>query len=116
MLGPKRTGRRRGRVVGNLSRHLGQVVRKDVEFLKNRIGKGVEWVNGALRIPQLSKTVDDLIWLRNLEDPRFPSFPRLSWPQPFYPGYTACVRACVFIDTLDAQIHAMLVRIVLCMR
>lgn len=85
---PRRTGRTQGwRVVGKFGRHLGQVVRKDVQFLKNRIGKGVEWANGALRIPQLSKTLDDLIWLRNLEDSNFPSFPRLSWPQPFYPGY-----------------------------
>ncbi|XP_058204689.1 uncharacterized protein LOC131318750 isoform X2 [Rhododendron vialii] len=98
---PRRTGRTQGgRVVGKLGRHLGQVVRKDVQFLKNRIGKGVEWANGALRISQLSKTLDDLIWLRNLEDSNFPSFPRLSWPQPFYPELSG-------VDLFVADLKAM---------
>ncbi|KAG5557408.1 hypothetical protein RHGRI_007601 [Rhododendron griersonianum] len=98
---PRRTGRTQGwRVVGKFGRHLGQVVRKDVQFLENRIGKGVEWANGALRIPQLSKTLDDLIWLRNLEDSNFPSFPRLSWPQPFYPELSG-------VDLFVADLKAM---------
>lgn len=73
------------RVLGNF-RHFGEVVGKDVEFLRTRISRGIEWANEALSVPQLSKTLDDFIWLRNLEDPSTPSFEFPSWPNPRYPG------------------------------
>ncbi|KAI9072387.1 hypothetical protein K1719_045627 [Acacia pycnantha] len=50
---------------------------QDVEFIKKGINKGVEWANEAFRIPMVTKKIDDLIWLRNLEDPRAPNFPLL---------------------------------------
>lgn len=53
-----------------------------MEFLK----RGLEWANDALRIPQVIKTLDDVLWLRSLEDPHAPTEPPPSWPQPCYPG------------------------------
>lgn len=76
---------RQGRALGDFG-HLGQVVRKDVEFLKRGIGSGIQWANKAFRIPEVSKTLDDIVWLRNLEDPNAPPLPAPSWPQPSYPG------------------------------
>jgi len=66
--------------------HFAQVVRKDVEFLKRGIDNGVAWANHTFRIPQVAKKIDDVVWLRHLEDPRSPPFPSPSWPQPWYPG------------------------------
>ncbi|KAL6980378.1 hypothetical protein U1Q18_022021 [Sarracenia purpurea var. burkii] len=84
----RRAEQRQGRIVGNLG-NLVQVVRKDVEFLKNRVSKGVDWAYTALRVPYLSKALDDVIWLRNIEeDPHSPPLPPLSWPRPFYPELT----------------------------
>ncbi|KAE8711965.1 TMEM115 protein [Hibiscus syriacus] len=72
-------------VFGNFN-HFGDVVRRDMEFLKKRVKSGVEWANEKFRISQAKKAVDDVIWLRNLEDPNFspPPQPPL-WPQPCYP-------------------------------
>ncbi|XP_021832770.1 uncharacterized protein LOC110772624 [Prunus avium] len=75
---------RQGRALGDFG-HLGHVVRKDVEFLKRGIGSGIQWANKAFRIPEVSKTLDDIVWLRNLEDPNAPPLPAPSWPQPSYP-------------------------------
>ncbi|ONH91898.1 hypothetical protein PRUPE_8G142600 [Prunus persica] len=75
---------RQGRPLGDFG-HLGQVFRKDVEFLKRGIGSGIQWANKAFRIPEVSKTLDDIVWLRNLEDPNAPPLPAPSWPQPSYP-------------------------------
>ncbi|CAM8910709.1 unnamed protein product [Rhodiola kirilowii] len=58
--------RKRGRVTG----HFRQVIRKDVDFLKGSVSKGIEWANGALRLPQVSRSISDLIWFRNVEDPK----------------------------------------------
>jgi aarF domain-containing kinase len=66
--------------------HFGQVVRKDMEFLKRGFNNGVEWANDAFRIPQIAKKVDDFVWLRNLENPQATSFSTPSWPEPWYPG------------------------------
>ncbi|CAB4320984.1 unnamed protein product [Prunus armeniaca] len=74
---------RHARALGDFG-HLGQVVRKDVEFLKRGIGSGIQWANKAFRIPEVSKTLDDVVWLRNLEDPNAPPLPAPSWPQPSY--------------------------------
>lgn len=73
------------RALGNFD-HMAHVVSKDMEFLKRGIDKGVAWANDAFRIPQIAKKVDDLVWLRNLEDPLAASVSAPSWPQPRYPG------------------------------
>ncbi|GAA0150599.1 hypothetical protein LIER_09510 [Lithospermum erythrorhizon] len=67
-------------------RNIGELVNKDLSFIKKGIGKGISWANEAFRIPQIMKSVDDVIWLRHLEnkqngfDVKTP-----SWPQPSYP-------------------------------
>jgi aarF domain-containing kinase len=76
------------RVVGNFS-HFGDTVGKDFEFIKKGINKGMDWANEAFRIPQVSKTLDDILWLRNLEDHNSPPIEPQSWPQPSYPGQFA---------------------------
>ncbi len=72
-------------MVGNLG-HLAEVVRKDMEFLKKGVKRGMEWANEALHIPRVSKTLDELLWLRNLEEPNAPPLEPRPWPQPYYPG------------------------------
>ncbi|XP_022986787.1 uncharacterized protein LOC111484434 [Cucurbita maxima] len=81
---PALLNRRRPRVVANWG-HFGDVVRKDVEFIKVGLNRGIRWANDAFRIPQVSKTVDDLLWLRNIEDPQAVNLPTPSPPQPSYP-------------------------------
>lgn len=76
---------KKGRVVGNLG-HLGEVVRKDMDFLKKGIRRGLEWGNEALQVRRVSKTLDDLLWLRHLEEPQAPPLQPRPWPQPCYPG------------------------------
>ncbi|XP_057476620.1 uncharacterized protein LOC130764404 [Actinidia eriantha] len=95
----KKTEQRQGRAFGNLG-HLAQVVRKDVEFLKKRFDKGIDWANRALGVPQISKEVDDIIWLRNLEDPHSPPLLPISWPQPYYPELSG-------VDLLFADLKAL---------
>jgi len=81
----KKKNHQKQRALGNFG-HFGQVVRKDMEFLKRGFNNGVAWANDAFRIPQIAKKVDDLVWLRNLEDPQATSFSTPSWPEPWYPG------------------------------
>ncbi|KAJ7975079.1 Protein kinase superfamily protein [Quillaja saponaria] len=94
-----RSEQKQKRAVGNFS-HLAQVVRKDMEFLKGGITRGIEWANDALHIPQISRTLDDLLWLRNLEDPLAPPLTATSWPQPSYPALTG-------VDLLMADLKAL---------
>lgn len=75
------------RAVGDFG-HFGCAVRRDVEFLKKGVSKGLEWAHKAFRIPEVSKAVDDVVWLRNLEDPNASPEPPRSWPRPSYPGTT----------------------------
>lgn len=77
-LKPSKSGGGLGNVV--------EVVQKDVAFLKAGFSKGLQWANEAFRIPEVSKSVEDLIWLRNVEDPQASLFRFPSWPQPYYPG------------------------------
>ncbi|KAL1343618.1 hypothetical protein HN51_029966 [Arachis hypogaea] len=84
---------------GNFS-HFANVVRKDVDFLKRGIDSGVTWAFEAFRIPQVAKKIDDIVWLRHLEDPLAPSYSSPSWPQPWYPGLTA-------VDLLMADLKAL---------
>ncbi|KAG4397781.1 hypothetical protein GLYMA_10G212000v4 [Glycine max] len=72
------------RALGDFSL-FAQVVRKDVEFLKRGIDNGVAWAKETFRIPEVAKKIDDVVWLRNLEDPTSPPLPSPSWPQPCYP-------------------------------
>ncbi|XAR52377.1 Cadmium-transporting ATPase [Bertholletia excelsa] len=97
----KRAEVRPGRVVGSLG-HLVQVVRKDVEFLKDRISRGVDWANGALRIPQLSRALDDVIWLRHLEDADAPPLTPISPPQPYYPELSGVDLFMADVKALEA--------------
>nr|KAJ0188842.1 hypothetical protein LSAT_V11C900484490 [Lactuca sativa] len=72
-------------VAGNFG-HFVQVVKKDVDFLKKNIGAGINWTSEALGLPEISKKVDEFVWLRNLEDPHYSGeFQSPSWPQPYYP-------------------------------
>jgi hypothetical protein len=57
-----------------------------MDFLKRGFNNGVAWANDAFRIPQIAKKIDDLVWLRNLEDPVATSFSTPTWPEPWYPG------------------------------
>ncbi|WCJ19349.1 Protein kinase superfamily protein [Euphorbia peplus] len=75
------------RVLGNFS-HFGDTVRKDFGFLKKGIAKGVDWANEALHLPKVFKTLDDVLWLKNLEDHHATPVEPQSWPQPSYPGLT----------------------------
>ncbi|KAL4556671.1 hypothetical protein LXL04_034826 [Taraxacum kok-saghyz] len=72
-------------VAGNFG-HFVQVVKKDVDFLKKNISAGINWTSEALGFPEISKKVDEYVWLRNLEDPHYSGeFQSPSWPQPYYP-------------------------------
>lgn len=63
-----------------------EVARKDVDYLKAGFSKGMQWASKAFRIPEVSKSVEDFIWLRNIEDSQATSFQFPSWPQPYYAG------------------------------
>lgn len=86
-------------MVGNLG-HLAEVVRKDMEFLKKGVKRGMEWANEALHIPRVSKTLDELLWLRNLEEPNAPPLEPRPWPQPYYPELSG-------VDLLMADLKAL---------
>ncbi|KAE9611418.1 hypothetical protein Lal_00011666 [Lupinus albus] len=91
--------KKKQRDFGNL-RHFGNTVSKDVEFIKRGIGNGVAWANETFRIPQLAEKVDQLVWLRYLEDPIAPPSPPPSLPQPWYPGLTG-------VDLLMSDLKAL---------
>lgn len=89
---------------GNFS-HFGDVVRRDMDFLKKGVQRGVEWANETFRIPQAKKAVDDVVWLRNLEDPNFspPAQPPL-WPQPCYPALSGMDLMMADLKALEAYV------------
>ncbi|KAJ4828689.1 hypothetical protein Tsubulata_030758 [Turnera subulata] len=88
------------RMMGNFV-HFGDTVRKDFQFLKKGIKRGLDWANVTFRVPEVSRAVDDVVWLRHLEDPHAPpSQTSPSWPQPSYPGLTG-------VDLLMADIEAL---------
>ncbi|KAL5800247.1 hypothetical protein ACOSQ4_033131 [Xanthoceras sorbifolium] len=96
---PKRSKRRQQvRVIGHFG-HFGEVVRKDMEFLKKGMVRGMEWATEKFLLPQVSKTLDDVLWLRNLEDPEATPWQPRDWPQPSYPGLTG-------VDLLMADLKA----------
>ncbi|MBA0749954.1 hypothetical protein Gogos_003826 [Gossypium gossypioides] len=85
--------------------HFGDVVRRDMDFLKKGVQRGVEWANETFRIPQAKKAVDDVVWLRNLEDPNFspPAQPPL-WPQPYYPALSGMDLMMADLKALEAYV------------
>ncbi|KAJ0046307.1 hypothetical protein Pint_06067 [Pistacia integerrima] len=99
---PKRSKvRKQVRVIGNFS-HFGEVVRKDLQFLKKGISRGIEWANEAFHIPQVSKTLDDVLWLRNLEDSQAAPVEPRDWPQPSYPGLSGVDLFMADLKALEA--------------
>ncbi|KAG8390638.1 hypothetical protein BUALT_Bualt01G0104300 [Buddleja alternifolia] len=89
-----------GGAVGNIV----EVVQKDVAFLKIGVSKGLQWANRAFRIPEVSKSVEDLIWLRNVEDPQASCYRFPTWPQPYYPELSG---VDLFLADLKAlEVHA----------
>ncbi|XP_050209430.1 uncharacterized protein LOC126660133 [Mercurialis annua] len=95
------TKKKEVRVIGNLS-YFGETVRKDFDFIKKGMSKGVDWANDAFKLPQVFKTLDDFIWLKNLEDPNHSNAPLQpqSWPETSYPGLTG-------IDLMMADLKAL---------
>lgn len=98
---PQSKKQQQKRAWGDFS-HFAQVVRKDVEFLKRGIDDGVAWANHTFRIPQVAKKIDEVVWLRHLEDPHSPPSPSPSWPQPWYPGLTAVDLLMYDLKALEA--------------
>ncbi|KAK9124290.1 hypothetical protein Sjap_013892 [Stephania japonica] len=64
--------------------HFVDAVRKDMDFVKRSLGRASD----ALHLPKLAKSLEDLLWLRNLENPSDTSFqsPPSRPPNPCYPG------------------------------
>lgn len=85
--------------------NFGQVVSKDVEFIKSKVSRGLEWANEAFRVPKISKTIDDFIWMRPLEDPHAPPFQFPSWPVPCYPGLTGIDLLVADLKALEAYVN-----------
>ncbi|CAN7007456.1 hypothetical protein IGI04_010622 [Brassica rapa subsp. trilocularis] len=80
--------------------HVADVVRNDVEFLKNKIGIGIKWANVAFRVPEVTKSAEEVFWLRHLEDSASPPLEQPSLPQPSYSGLTG-------VDLLMADVKAL---------
>ncbi|KAF8108297.1 hypothetical protein N665_0111s0012 [Sinapis alba] len=80
--------------------HVVGVVRNDVEFLKNKIGIGIKWANEAFRVPEVTKSAEEVFWLRHLEDSASPPLEQPSLPQPSYSGLTG-------MDLLMADVKAL---------
>lgn len=80
--------------IGNVT----EVVKKDAEFIKRGIGKGMQWANKAFGIPKLTKSLDNFIWLRHVEDPRasVTVSDAPTCPQPHYPGAPFSFLFCWF--------------------
>ncbi|XP_058770011.1 uncharacterized protein LOC131643727 [Vicia villosa] len=95
----KKKNHQKQRALGNFG-HFGQVVRKDMDFLKRGFNNGVAWANEAFRIPQITKKIDEVVWLRNLEDPLASNFSNPSWPEPWYPGLSG-------VDLLMSDLKAL---------
>ncbi|KZV24276.1 hypothetical protein F511_01758 [Dorcoceras hygrometricum] len=72
--------------IGGAPGNFVEVVRSDVRIISKRLSKGLQRAAKAFRIREISKSVEDLIWLRNVEDPHASSLRFPSWPQqPYYP-------------------------------
>ncbi|XP_030544787.2 uncharacterized protein slr1919 isoform X3 [Rhodamnia argentea] len=93
------TNRNRVRAFGDFS-HFADAIKKDASFLKKRIGRGIEWANEAFRIPLVAKTLDDVLWLRVLENPDAPPVEDCPWPRPCYQELSG-------LDLLMADLRAL---------
>ncbi|KAI3783307.1 hypothetical protein L1987_42385 [Smallanthus sonchifolius] len=91
-------------VAGNFG-HFVQVVKKDVDFLKKNISSGINWTSKVIGFPEISKKVDEVVWLRNLEDPHY-STEHMSpaWPQPCYPELSGTDLILADLKALEAYI------------
>ncbi|PIA37417.1 hypothetical protein AQUCO_03000180v1 [Aquilegia coerulea] len=78
--------------------NFGDIVRKDIEFMK----KGFSWASESLHLPKISRTFDDLLWLRHVENPKAAGLPSPSWPQPYYPALTGVDLFMADIKALEA--------------
>ncbi|KAL8090449.1 hypothetical protein AgCh_039782 [Apium graveolens] len=85
--------------------HFRQVMSKDVEFIKSKVSRGLEWANEAFRVPEISKTIDDFVWMRPLEDASAPPFQFPSWPAPCYPGLTGIDLLIADLKALEAYVN-----------
>lgn len=83
----KNSNTQRQKLETNAVGNVIEVVKKDSEFIKKGIGTGLQWANKTFRIPKLTKSLDDFIWLRHVEDLRASSAvsDAPSWPQHRYP-------------------------------
>ncbi|KVI06893.1 Aminoglycoside phosphotransferase [Cynara cardunculus var. scolymus] len=91
-------------VAGNFG-HFVQVVKKDVDFLKKNISAGINWTSGVIGFPEISKKVDEFVWLRNLEDPHYSAEVQSpSWPQPYYPELSGSDLIWADLKALEAYI------------
>lgn len=97
------SGKKRSRVraFGDFS-HFADAVKKDASFLRKRIGRGIEWANEALRIPLVAKTLDDVVWLRVLENPDAPPVEDCPWPRPCYPELSGLDLVMADLRALEA--------------
>nr|GEU67489.1 kinase superfamily protein isoform 1 [Tanacetum cinerariifolium] len=89
-------------VAGNNLGHFVQVVKKDVDFLKKNVTAGANWMSKVTRFPEISKKVDEFVWLRNFEDPNYDNSP--SWPQPYYPELSGTDLIMADIKAMEAYI------------
>ncbi|CAL9236143.1 unnamed protein product [Arabidopsis halleri] len=82
--------------------HFADVVRNDVDFLKNKIGVGLRWANEAFRVPEVTKSAEELFWLRHLEDHASSNLESQSWPQPSYSGLSGVDLFMADVKALEA--------------
>lgn len=73
-------------VAGNLG-HFVQIVKNDVCIMKKNVSTGINWTSRVIGFPEISKKLEEVVWLRNLEDPHYSEFHSPCWPQPYYPGF-----------------------------
>ncbi|XP_010507623.1 PREDICTED: uncharacterized protein LOC104784272 [Camelina sativa] len=83
--------------------HFTDVVRSDFDFLKNKIGIGLRWANEAFRVPEVTKSAEELFWLRHLEDHRASTnSEKQAWPQPSYSGLSGVDLFMADVKALEA--------------
>ncbi|XP_023639626.1 uncharacterized protein LOC17888000 isoform X2 [Capsella rubella] len=83
--------------------HFADVVRNDVDYLKNKIGVGLRWANEAFRVPEVTKSAEELFWLRHLEDHHASkNVEKQAWPQPSYSGLSGVDLFMADVKALEA--------------
>lgn len=102
--------RKKERVLGHLG-HFRKVVRNDVEYVKRSVSKGIEWANGAFRIPQVSRSISDVIWLRSVENPEAAGLKAPVFPQPYYPELSSVDLMIADLKAFEAYANYFIYRI-----